>query len=201
MVPYSWSAEETYDDDTLYLNKNTKETSWAHLSRDPPLPAIEEPDFQPHYEALSYTWGTTGDPEITYVVDLGPGRPEEYATLAIHQNLAYTFRHLGYVDQVRIFWVDAISINQGDIPERNKPVKRMANIYKLAYRVVTWLGREEYDSTQALATPQYVGDQLEVTKRGRLVVRAPGAEAWRQFSLQLRNSAYYSVLFNKVWPC
>lgn len=174
-VPYPWSAEETSDGDTLYLNKNTNETSWTHPSRDSPLPAVEEPDFHPHYEALSYTWGTTDDPEIAYVIDLGPGGNEECTTLAIYQNLASAFRHLRYVDQVRIFWVDAICINQEDIPERNKQVKRMANIYKLAYRVVAWLGREEYNSKHALATLQYVGDQLEATKTGRLV-RAPGAE-------------------------
>ena len=175
IVPYPWSAEETSDGATLYLNKTTNETSWTHPSRDPPLPAIEEPDFQPHYEALSYTWGTTDDPEIAYVTDFRPGGNEECATLAIYQNLASAFRHLRYVDQVRNFWVDAICINQGDIPERNKQVKRMANIYKLAYRVVAWLGREEYNSMQALAILQHVGDQLELTKTGRLV-RAPGAE-------------------------
>jgi Heterokaryon incompatibility protein (HET) len=175
MVPYPWSAEETFDGDALYLNKNTNVTSWAHPSRNLPSPAIEEPDFQPHFEALSYTWGTTDDPERAYVIDPRPGGNKECATLAIYQNLASAFRHLRHVDQVRTFWVDAICINQGDIPERNKQVKRMANIYKLAYRVVAWLGIEEYNSTQALATLQYVGDQLEVTIKGRLV-RAPGAE-------------------------
>jgi hypothetical protein len=51
------------------------------------------------------------DPEIAYVVDLGPGGNEECTTLAIYQNLASAFRHLRYVDQVRIFWVDAICIH------------------------------------------------------------------------------------------
>jgi Heterokaryon incompatibility protein (HET) len=95
-------------------------------------------------------------------------------TLEVYQNLASAFRHLRHIDQVRTFWVDAICINQGDIAERNKQVKRMANIYKLAYRVVAWLGKEEHNSTQALATLQYIGEQVELTKRGRLV-RAPGA--------------------------
>ena len=178
IVPYPWSTEETSDGDTLYLNKITNETSWANLSRDLPLPAIEEPSSLPHYEALSYTWGTTDDPEIAYVMNLEPGgnvRNDVYATLPIYQNLACALRYLRYINQVRIFWIDAVCINQSNVPERNKQVKRMANIYKLAYRVVAWLGIEEYNSTQAIATLQYIGDQLEVTKEGRLV-RAPGAE-------------------------
>jgi Heterokaryon incompatibility protein (HET) len=181
MVPYPWGAEETSDGDTLYLNKNTNETSWSHPSGDPPLPDIEQPDFQPRYEALSYTWGTTEGPENAYVMDSGSNGNEECATLAIYQNLASAFRHLRYVDQIRTFWVDAICINQRDIPERNNHVKWMANVYKLAYRVVAWLGREDYNSTQALSTLQHIGDQLEHTKQGRLV-RAPGAaepDLWR----------------------
>lgn len=154
MVPYPWSAEETSDGDTLYLNKNTNETSWSHPSGNPPSPAMEQDDYRPHYEALSYTWGNTEDPEDAYVIDSGPDGNEECSTLAIYQNLASAFRHLRYVDQVRTFWVDAICINQGDIPERNKQVKRMATIYNLADRVVAWLGKEEYNSTQALATLQ-----------------------------------------------
>jgi Heterokaryon incompatibility protein (HET) len=50
----------------------------------------------------------------------------------------------------------------------------MANVYKLAYRVVAWLGKEEHNSTQALVTLQYIGEQVQLTKRGKLV-RAPGA--------------------------
>jgi Heterokaryon incompatibility protein (HET) len=138
------------------------------------LPATEVPDFRPHYEALSYTWGPSQDSENAYVVDSGADGNEECTTLVIYQNLASAFRHLRHIDQVRTFWVDAICINQGDIAERNKQVKRMANVYKLAYRVVAWLGKEEHNSTQALVTLQYIGKQVQLTKRGKLV-RAPGA--------------------------
>lgn len=51
----------------------------------------------------------------------------------------------------------------------------MANIYKLAYRVVGWIGEDEYNSKQAVGILQHVGDQIEYTKGGRLV-RAPGAK-------------------------
>lgn len=175
IVPYPWSAEETFDGDILYLNKVTNETSWTYPHTGGTLPIVDEVKLHPHYEALSYTWGTKDEPEIAYVIDLEHGENEECTKLAIYQNLASAFRHLRYINDTRIFWVDAICINQEDIPERNKQVKRMANIYKLAYRVVAWLGSEECESKQGLATLQYIGDQIEATKTGSLV-RAPGTK-------------------------
>jgi len=129
-VPHPWSTEETWDGDTLFLNKYTNETSWTHPSGNLPLPATQKPDFHPHYEALSYTWGTTENPEIAYVMEPGLQGNESCVALEIYQNLASAIRHLRYIDQVRVLWIDSICINQEDIPERNEQVKRMANIYK-----------------------------------------------------------------------
>jgi hypothetical protein len=44
---------------------------------------------------------------------------------------------LGYI------WIDAICINQVDLPERSHQVNLMAEIYKAASRVVVWLGVAE----------------------------------------------------------
>ena len=173
--PYPWSAEVTSNGETLFLNTLTNETSWSHPSGEAVVSATtQHSNIQSHYEALSYTWGTTSDPETAYVTGLEPDEVETISTLDLYQNLASAFRHLRFVDQVRTLWVDAICINQGDIPERNTQVKRMASIYKSAYRVVAWLGREEDNSTHALATLEYIGNQLEVISKGSLV-RAPGA--------------------------
>jgi hypothetical protein len=38
------------------------------------------------------------------------------------------------------FWIDALSINQEDIQERNTEVKRMRSLYERAWSVVVWLG-------------------------------------------------------------
>ncbi|CAG7556529.1 unnamed protein product [Fusarium equiseti] len=38
------------------------------------------------------------------------------------------------------FWIDAICINQEDIPERNAQVLRMKDIYENAKRIICWLG-------------------------------------------------------------
>ena len=173
-ISYPWKAEETSDGDTLYLNTITNETSWTHPSQGLVQSTTMESDFQPQYEALSYTWGASENPETVYVMSSESDEVEKCATLEVYANLASAFRHLRFLDQVRTFWVDAICINQQDIPERNTQVKRMANIYSSAYRIVAWLGSEAYSSARALATLQYIGDQLEILKTGR-VVRAPEA--------------------------
>lgn len=185
-VPYPWTVEETVDGDTLFLNKHTNETSWTHPHSASPLPGDQKPDFQPKYEALSYTWGPTEDSEIAYIepemqnctaAAILNDRREggECVTLELRQNLTLALRHLRYADKVRVMWIDALCINQEDISERNEQVKRMANIYRMAHRVVAWLGREEGGSKHAITTLQYIGRQIEETKSGRLF-RAPRAE-------------------------
>lgn len=203
--PYPWNAEVTSDGETLYLNKFTNETSWNHPSGEAVVSATtQHNNIQPQYEALSYTWGTNRDPETAHVVSLESDQVESFATLDIYQNLASALRHLRFVEQVRIFWVDAICINQGDIPERNTQVKRMANIYKSAYRVAAWLGRGEHNSTDALAILQYIGDQLEVVKKGSLV-RAPEANEpnlWMNAcNIQLDESTWQAItsILERSW--
>jgi Heterokaryon incompatibility protein (HET) len=41
------------------------------------------------------------------------------------------------------FWVDALCIDQMDVPERNQQVRSMADIYSIAACVIAWLGLEE----------------------------------------------------------
>jgi hypothetical protein len=43
---------------------------------------------------------------------------------------------------IRCIWIDALCINQVDIPERNAQVLLMGDIYNKAQRVVAWLGEE-----------------------------------------------------------
>jgi Heterokaryon incompatibility protein (HET) len=184
---YPWTIDRTSDGKVLYLNKGTSETSWT----DPTRPSIAEPpsepkvqaSLEPHYEALSYTWGTMDDPKPAYVQQSQSSK-ELATTIKIGQNLATAFRRLRHVDEVRTIWADAISINQKDVAERSTQVKRMADIYRLAYRVIAWMGEEDGDSEHALATIRYIGEQLVLTKSGRLF-SSPGSEdpnMWRNAS-------------------
>jgi hypothetical protein len=88
----------------------------------------------PDYEALSYAWG---DSKITSPVYL------EGARSHVTTNLEQALRHLRYEDRERILWVDALSINQQDVRERNSQVRKLRNIYMGAKGVLVWLGLEE----------------------------------------------------------
>lgn len=86
----------------------------------------------PNYITLSYRWSEAANNLIT--ID---GR-----SFKVGQNLYEALKSLAA--QVRaeesLFWVDAICINQKNVPERNRQVKLMKEIYELSDRVFSWLG-------------------------------------------------------------
>ena len=92
----------------------------------------------PRYHALSYVWGST-DTNDHVLVDSG----ESQHSLPITRNLYVALQHLRHSSASRTMWVDAVCINQNDIEERNDQVSRMAHIYKLAEKVILWLGPAE----------------------------------------------------------
>ena len=97
------------------------------------------PDNPPIYEALSYYGGLPD-----YTVEISANEQRLYIT----QKLAAALAFLRYKDKPRKLWIDAICINRRDLKERSRQVKRMGDIYKLADRVVGWLGpKTERSST------------------------------------------------------
>ncbi|KAF7867484.1 uncharacterized protein EAF02_009675 [Botrytis sinoallii] len=86
---------------------------------------------EPFYEALSYVWG---NPMNKCDINL------QGVSFPITTNLESALRHLRYYDLPRILWIDAICINQEDIPERNSQVKYMGTIYSKSSIVLAWLG-------------------------------------------------------------
>jgi len=88
-------------------------------------------DEDPSYEALSYVWGSEANRQNVLI----DGRH-----LSATANLAEALDHLYYGDRPRRLWVDAICINQNDIPERNQQVQNMTEIYARARNVVVWIG-------------------------------------------------------------
>ncbi|KAE9363214.1 hypothetical protein N431DRAFT_306353, partial [Stipitochalara longipes BDJ] len=55
-------------------------------------------------------------------------------------NLETALRHLRQKDTARILWVDALSVNQADLKEREQRVKLMTRIYTQARTVIGWTG-------------------------------------------------------------
>ena len=113
-------------------------------------------DNPPIYEALSYAWGSTEDP-----IDLRIGLSGN-ETLAVTQNLAVALPYLRYEDKARTLWIDAICINQQDLGERSSQVKRMADIFGLADRVVVWLGPEKDNSAKVLRLLSDLSSEIKV---------------------------------------
>ena len=98
-------------------------------------------DDHPSCEALSYTWGNS--------ISLHPINVDG-CTFMVTRNLLAALKRLRLPDQDRYLWVDAICINQSEIPERNYQVKQMHWMYQLAERVVIWLGEHSEDSRLAI---------------------------------------------------
>ena len=111
----------------------------------------------PEYEALSYTWGSVERTAYIYIQDT-----ERESALAVTSNLAEALQYLRYEDKPRTLWIDAICVDQTNIPERGHQVTRMAKIYPQASRVVVWLGPERDNSALAMRELDALGSTVEV---------------------------------------
>ena len=176
-LPPQWTARRTLEGDVLfhYADPDGKadQSSWTH-----PSVGVDciwkgrqsdgNVDLSlPTYEALSYTWGSTDNPATVYI-ERPPQSPmseqSELSTLQIGQHLMKALRYLRYTDKPRTLWIDAICIDQKNTAERNEQVKQMDRIYKLAERVIVWLGEESPSSKLAITTLEFLGRQVELTK-------------------------------------
>ncbi|KAI0857531.1 heterokaryon incompatibility protein-domain-containing protein [Xylaria cubensis] len=109
----------------------------------------------PVYEALSYVWGSKASPSWVRVAEAVEGE------LQVTRNLDVALRHLRYTDRPRFIWVDAVCIDQLNNVEKGPQVAMMGEIFRLAARVVVWLGPEENDSDRALSWLESMGSQVD----------------------------------------
>ena len=98
-----------------------------------------DPDKQQPFQAISYCWG---DPKNQLPIICDDGDSVIWITLSLYGAL----RRLRYTDQSRWLWADAICIDQSNALEKNHQVRKMADIYRTASRVLVWLGEESEDS-------------------------------------------------------
>ncbi|KAF5000622.1 hypothetical protein FDECE_11159 [Fusarium decemcellulare] len=94
------------------------------------------------YTALSYTWGDeTACREI--MIDGNQ--------IMIRENLwSFLRMQSSRLSEPKLFWIDAICINQSNIHERNHQVNLMKQIYANASEVYVWLGAEAENSDLAM---------------------------------------------------
>lgn len=70
-------------------------------------------------------------------------------------------------------WIDALCIDQISDVEKGVQVARMGKVYRFAYRVSIWFGKEENDSTRALNTMIWIGSKVTVDWARLSVVLRP----------------------------
>jgi hypothetical protein len=87
---------------------------------------------KPKYEALSYTWGNEAPKEIISL-------DGKYFTVGL--NLLHALRKLRDPENERILWIDAICIDQSNVPERTAQLRIMPYIYQRAQAVLVSLAK------------------------------------------------------------
>lgn len=83
------------------------------------------------YVCLSYTWGTS-EPQSRILIN---GLP-----FYVSKNV-FDFLDMVRTMPMTFYWIDAMCIDQANIPERNKQVGQMGQIYSKAFLVYLWLGK------------------------------------------------------------
>ncbi|OAG01796.1 uncharacterized protein CC84DRAFT_221947 [Paraphaeosphaeria sporulosa] len=167
-LPPGWELHTTLENGRyIFQEEDSLETQWTH-----PNPEIDQglyhcasvmdpySDFKPAYEALSYCWGEN---HITAKARVLPMKTGRTTTLELRPNLALALKHLRQDTSPRILWIDAICIDQTNVSERNHEVKKMDTIYKLAQRVVVWLGPASESSTRGLELLAALGEKIVIT--------------------------------------
>lgn len=88
-------------------------------------------------------------------------KEEDEGRIVVQRNLFDALKLLKDNETSRLFWIDAISINQEDLEERTQEVRYMGDIYKFAQRVVVWLGSASPGFRYAMQLLGHIGDQVE----------------------------------------
>lgn len=117
----------------LHIGRGTEQEICCRLSQ-------ADLNFKPVYEALSYVWGASDKSRKIYC---------DEKELQITQNLYEALQQLRLPDRERVIWIDALCINQNDIPERSAQVRIMSRIYAQAHHVFVWLGKDSETDTLA----------------------------------------------------
>ncbi|KAL8812703.1 MAG: hypothetical protein Q9223_007227, partial [Gallowayella weberi] len=167
-IPFDPFREEAKEIRLLTLLPDLFETPIYITIRTVVLSDEEVPEF----EALSYAWGDPAD-RLDIYVKVEPSEQDiprsirnlkraGRKTLSVTRNLAEALKHLRLENRPRVFWIDAICVNQKNLTERSNQVLRMPDIYSSAKGVVAWLGPESDDSPLAMKYLQDLGSRITV---------------------------------------
>lgn len=152
-----------------------------------PLISLKEYPFhaEQKYIAVSYAWGREIETRTMFC---------DFKSYAISAHVLAALNHLRHIraepnrEDVQLFWIDSICINQNNPEEKAQQVAKMTEIYSQAEDVVIWLGAEEDDSTLAFenirtatwfAAASVSAEHLFVDLNGVEVQQEPDSRTWR----------------------
>lgn len=93
----------------------------------------------PEFNALSHMWGKQEATEAIVI---------EGQSFLIRQNLLVFLKRFRREGRPIPIWIDAIRVNQCDLPERTRQVRLMSKIYGQAKLVIVWLGEDPHGNLQ-----------------------------------------------------
>jgi hypothetical protein len=211
-ISLDWTSEHQRDEERQRRRKDSGSSfgstgSEEVISHKAPIGEhnIASQDFENHrsiggrfewgdYVALSYTWGNPADKKKIIL---------NGEIVLVQANLEAALRALQRKEPMRSgykIWIDALCINQGDLGERSREVRRMRLIYKMAADVVIWLGSEAEESDKAMDLIRILSDSCKDGTDKALGVklrRDPGylePGAWLALSCLLERSYW-----NRMW--
>jgi hypothetical protein len=131
--------------------------------------------FAPDYEAVSYF---CGNQTIKVQIVMNDN------SVSVPANAAHALRGLRSKDKMRMLWIDALCIDQGNDIERAHQVLQLAKIYSSATRTLAWLGEEDETLAESFSTCfdrlRHAGyhELSHMPKGAKLISRHQGVEVF-----------------------
>jgi hypothetical protein len=144
------------------------------------------------YTCLSYVWGPptqmrkiliNGEPfavrhNLWDFLDVASRPGPRHSNVGLKKNEPSGF---DFEKATQALWIDALSIDQENLTERNRQVQRMGTIYSTAQRVVAWLGKHNE-----------LRDKIQELKRDLAIAkRKPGRMTRTQAARTLCDHEYW----------
>ncbi len=148
------------------------------------------------YKAVSYSWGY---PQSTEEVWFG-----KHKFLKVNPAAASMLRSVIALRDPSYLWVDALCIDQNNLPEKGLQVRLMRDVFRSAKQVVVWLGDPSADSSLAMefiVTLMHAIQTLYRTGQPVTVESVTQSESCEHpsFRWEALNNLLERPLFERVW--
>ena len=131
----------------------------------------------PLFETLSYVWGV----KRHYRVNC------QGASLVVRQNLCDALQALRSTDETRVFWIDALCIDQDNLEERTQQVGMMREIYAASERTTIWLGANAA-SSETIALLKKIAQVPEA-----YTILYENESIWKELGILFQNPWFYRI--------